>query len=235
MFKRGLIAVILVLFVVNVSKADRRKYVWTYQYQTMPVGMTELEFYQTTKVSNFSTWEYRLEFEHGITERFDVGIYQIFSQPENGSFNWDAFQLRFRYRFGETGEYFMDPLFYIEYNRKINLSKQNKIEAKLILAKDIGNVNLSINPVYEFFFAPDTKNEIGLDMGVSYELSPKFALGLESVSRLEFAEIENEFATYLGPTVSFASGEFFFNLGAVFGVNEDANKVRVRYIMGILL
>jgi len=49
--------------------ADRRNYVWTYQYRTMPKEGTEFEFYQTTKLSNPDSWEYRIELEHGLTNR----------------------------------------------------------------------------------------------------------------------------------------------------------------------
>lgn len=213
--------------------ADRRFYVWTYQYQTMPQGNTELEFYQTSKLREVDQNEFRIEIEHGLTSRWDASLYEIFVQNEGQNLKWDAWQLRTRYRFGEVGQYFMDPLLYLEYNRKTEPSSPNKLEAKLILAKTIYNWNIAVNPVYEYFFAPDSKNEIGLDVGTSIEFHPKFVAGLESTTRIEFAEEKDVTESYLGPTVSYASGGFWLSAGIAAGVTEDSDDARFRIITGI--
>ena len=202
---------------------------------TMPKAATELEFYQTTKLSDLDSWEYRIEVEHGITDRFDFSVYQIFQQKENSAFKWDAVQFRARYRIGEVGQYFMDPLLYFEFNRKLDSKKPNKFEAKLILAKTSNRFNFAINPVYEIFFAPGTQHEIGLDMGFSYELNPKFILGVESTSRMEFEEDETDIGSYFGPTISFASGKWWYTLGTAFGLTDESDDAQVRFIMGIEL
>ncbi|APF18025.1 hypothetical protein [Caldithrix abyssi] len=213
--------------------ADRRNYVWTYQYKTMSGGNTELELYQTTRISTLNFWEYRVEVEHGLTDHWDFSVYQIFSQWEGEAFQWEAVQFRTRYRFGEVGQYILDPLIYFEYIRKIDFNKPNKIELRLILGKQLNRFNLAMNPIYEFMFAPGLEHELGYDMGISYEFSPKFVAGLETVTRLEFEEGETEIGSYLGPTVSFASGEWWYTIGALFGLNEHADTMRVRFLMGI--
>lgn len=235
MFKH--LYIYLLLFIVFSTSlfADRRSYVWTYQYMTLPKGHTEIEFYQTTKISTLDKWEYRIEVENGITDYFDFSVYQIFEQLEGEDFKWNAVQFRTRYRFGEVGQYFMDPLLYFEYNRKLDLTAPNKLEAKFILAKTVNKFNIAINPVYEYFFAPGTEHEIGLDIGVSYEFSPRFILGLESTTRMEFEDDETEIGNYLGPTVSVASGNWWYTIGAAIGITEDSDDARVRFLMGIQL
>ena len=214
--------------------ADRRNYVWTYQYQTMPAGATELEFYQTTRLlKDLDQWEYRIEVEHGLTNRWDFSVYQIFAQAETGPFYWDAVQFRTRYRIGEEGQYLMDPLVYLEYNRSLDTSEPNKVEAKVILAKTVKRVNLALNPVYELGFAPGTKHEAGLDAGLSYEFTPMFTLGMESTTRAEFKEGEREVGSYFGPTLSFASGEWWYSIGAGVGVTDESDDARVRFLMGV--
>lgn len=217
------------------SFADRRKYVWTYQYATMAPEATELEFYQTAKLDETDAWEYRVEIEHGLTPRWDLSIYQIFAQTEGGPFKWDALQIRTRYKLAEPGRFFMNPLLYLEYNRKIELTKQNKFEAKLILGRNFDKVNLAINPVYEFFWAPgDPVHEIGLDIGLSYEPTFKWSFGLESTSRHEYLPGgETETGSYLGPTVSFATGTVYYTFGYAAGLTDDSNDGRFRFIMGI--
>lgn len=217
------------------SMADRRNYVWTYQYMTMPKNATELEFYQTTMLSKIDKWEFRFEVEHGLTDYWDLSIYQIFTQTEGESFKWDAVQLRTRYRLGEEGRWFLDPLLYLEYNRKVDLNLPNKLEGKLILAKTVSNFNLAINPLYELFFAPGTKHELGVDGGLSWQFHPSFVAGMESTSRFEFEDGETETSSYLGPTVSFASGNWWYTAGVAFGMTDESDDARIRFLMGVEL
>ncbi len=235
MSKQLLYISVFIFVLISSTFADRRSYVWTYQYMTLPESATELEFYQTTKLAEFDTWEYRIEVEHGITDHLDFSVYQIFNQREGDSFRWDAVQFRSRYRFGEVGQYLLDPLIYIEYNRKLDLTEPHKIETKLILAKNINKFNLAVNPVYELFFDPGTEHELGLDIGFSYEFSPKFILGLESTSRFEFDNNETKTGSYFGPTISFASGNWWYTIGTGFGMTKESDDARVRFLMGIAL
>lgn len=230
---------LLILFLIIVlaapsSFADRRKYVWTYGTAIMSPDESELEFYQTTRLDNTNSWEYRIELEHGISSRADFSVYQIFTQADGGSFKWDAFQLRTRYRLAAPGTVPFDPVLYLEYNRKLDLAKQNKLEGKLLLAKDFDKVNLAINPVYEFFWAPgDPIHEVGLDIGLSYEVSYKFTIALESTSRYEMLkDLEDESSSYFGPTISFATGSVYYTAGYAWGLTDDSNDARVRFILG---
>lgn len=228
--------IVLIIVILTVSVfADRRSYVWTYQYMTLPEGVTELEFYQTTNLSLTDKWEYRIEVENGITDQFDFSVYQIFEQQESEAFKWNAIQFRIRYRFGEVNEYFIDPLLYLEYNRKIDFKSPNKFEAKFILAKTVKKINIAINPVYEYFFAPGAEHEIGLDFGISYEFNPRFIVGFESTSRFEFEGEETEIGSYLGPAISFASGNWWYTIGVGKGITDDSDDARVRLLMGIQL
>ncbi len=229
-----LAAFVLAVFAYTTNTfADRRFYVWTYQYQTMPQGNTELELYQTSKLRKVDQSEFRVEIEHGLTSRWDASLYEIFVQDEGAGLKWDAWQVRTRYRFGEVGQYVMDPLLYFEFNRKTESTSPNKLEAKLILAKTVDKWNLAVNPVYEIFFAPGSEHEIGLDIGTSLEFTPKFVVGLESTTRMEFQDGETETASYFGPTVSFASSGLWISVGAAAGLTDDSDDARVRFITGI--
>ncbi len=212
---------------------DRRSYVWTYQYMTIPQGKTELELYQTTRIAQMDFWEYRVEIEHGFTNRWDFSVYQIFSQNEKQALRWDAVQFRTRFKFEPGSALGFDPLFYFEYQRKVDFAKAHKIETRLVLARQLGKINVALNPLYEYFFAPGSQHELGLDVGTSFEFSPRFILGLESVTRLEFASQETELASYLGPVVSIASGEWWYTIGLIWGLNSQADTLRIRFLMGI--
>ncbi len=233
---RKLMTLTLILVTVAPSiMADRRKYVWTYGTQTMPEKTSEFEFYQTTKLDKTDSWEYKIEIEHGLTPRWDFSVYQIFTQEEGGYLKWSAFQFRTRYRLTQPGAVFGDPTLYLEYQRKTDLKAQNKAEAKLLLGHDFDRVNIAVNPVYEFFWAPgDPVHEIGLDIGLSYEFSYRFSAGVESTSRREFLKDEDdEVGSYVGPTISFASGTVYYVVGCAWGLTDDSNDARVRFLMGV--
>jgi hypothetical protein len=199
----------------------------------MPKGETEVEFYQTTKLKETDDWEYRFEIENGLTDYWDVSVYQIFKQSEGGPITWDAVQFRTRYRLGEEGQYLLDPLLYLEYNRRTDSKKPNKLEGKVILAKTVSKFNFAMNPVYEYFFAPGGEHELGFDAGCSWQFHPRFILGVESTSRFEFEDDEVEIGSYVGPTVSFASGNWWYSIGAAMGITKESDDARIRFLMGI--
>lgn len=235
MTKKLILIALVGLIAASSSWADRRKYAFTYQNTTMPEGASEIEFYQTTKLDVTNSWEYRIEVEQGLSPRWDMSVYQIFAQEEGESFKWDAVQIRTRYRLAPYGKLFMNPLLYLEYNRKIDLKRQNKLEAKLLFAQDFEKVNLAINPVYEFFWAPgDPVHEFGCDIGLSYAPSFRFSFGVESLFRYEVLKNEeNETGAYFGPGFSFASGNNYYTFSYLWGLTDDSNDARVRFLMGV--
>jgi len=218
--------------------ADRRSYVWTYEYHTMPKGMAELEHYLTLKLPDFNekdihSWEQRLEVEYGITDRWDISIYQIFEQKDGGSLKYGAFQLRTRYRLFEAGSLLFDPLLYFEYKRNADLKAPNKMEGKIILARDFGALNLAFNFIEGFEFGGmDSEFESEYTFGTSYEFAPAVKLGMELFGNFKSGDEANH---YLGPTVSFASGKLWYSVGAGLGLTETSNDFRIRALLGIML
>ena len=176
--------VFLAFLVFTEVKADRRFYVWTYQYQTLEKGTAELEYYNTISSTNFqnfknnTTSQHRVELEIGMTDRFDVAIYQNFSQSPGKSLDYDGFQLRARYRLGDKGKWFVDPLIYLEYEGVPDFTT-NKLEAKLILSKDLGGLNFSLNPMIELEKEHELEIIPGYAFGMSYEFSETLRAGVE--------------------------------------------------------
>lgn len=238
MFKKLILLALIVMIAVPAANADRRKYVWTYQPITIASGDAELEFYQTTKINEVDSWEYRIEVESGLTDRWDFSVYQIFAQKENTGLKWDAFQIRTRYRLSEPGTVLFDPVLYLEYRRKTDseTSKKDKYEAKLLLGKDFENGNFSFNPVFEYFPGindGDNIYELGLDVGLSYSPNYKVAFGLESTTRYEKEGDISETGSYFGPTVSYSSGKVWYTAGIAWGITDDSNNARARLLIGV--
>ncbi|MCQ9205244.1 MAG: hypothetical protein NG737_02905 [Omnitrophica bacterium] len=227
------ILIVGLVFTAN-AYADKRSYVWTYEYLTMPKGMMELEYYFTTKVPdgsrlNTNTMQHQIELEYGITNRWDVAIYQRFKQTnrsKGSGIRYDGFKLRTRYRIGEKGDYLLDPLLYFEYIRGEDFSKPDVLEGKLILAKDIGNFNFAYNQIIkqEAEHGGLTENEYAFAAG--YRVSPQFGFGIESKGNY------TEDKYYLGPTVSFSKGKMWFALGCAFALNRESDDIQTRLIVG---
>lgn len=226
----------LVLSMAQNSYADRRSYVWTYEYMTMLKGRWELESYVTTEVpnmrkSNINTVKPQLELEYGITDRWDAAMYQMWKlnnkRYENDS-EYDGFKVRTRYKIGEKGKFFVDPLLYFEYIRDDDFSKSNVGEAKLVLAKDIGGFNVSYNQIIKRNLEKEGKTDHEYAAGVSYKLMPHLRTGFESKGNYH----EEKFA--LGPTISYSFKKSYIALGAALGLNKKTDDLQARCIVGVL-
>jgi len=233
---RVICTVIGVMLTAGSAQADRRAYVWTYEYMTMPKGTAEVEYYLTLKVPDWddfdaaNTWEHQLELEYGLTDHWDVAVYQQWENTNtdiDDDFEYVGTKLRTRYRFAEKGTYPVDVLAYLEYKRPDGSEPDDAIEAKLILAKDFGKFNVAYNQIVEQGLRHGGKAEHEFASGLSYEFDPTLKLGLESTGNYS----EDKF--YCGPTVSLASKRFWLAAGVLGGLNDRSDDVRARLIFGI--
>jgi hypothetical protein len=230
------VALIVAVVAVNVAKADRRGYVWTYEYMTMPKGQSELEYYLTAKGPDLhkfdekNTWEHQLEYEYGLTDHWDVSVYERWQQTNTDAddkFEYTGTKLRTRYRLGEKGMYPLDMLLYLEYIRPDGSDVPEILEGKLIVAKDIGKFNISYNQILKAGINNNGRIEHEYAAGVNYEFSPSWKVGFESTGNLTDDKFQ------MGPTVSWASERYWAGIGVLRGLNDKSDDLRVRLIVGI--
>jgi hypothetical protein len=221
---------LLALLTVQVQ-ADGRRYVWTYEYQTMPRGHAEMENYTEfshveTDSGRLGTSKLQLEYEIGMNDRFDVGIYQVLKQNPGSPLQYDGFKLRFRYRIGEKGRLPLDPLLYLEYKDNASFD-HSALEAKLILARDWGKFNMALNPIVEIEFeAEGIESKYEYTAGFGYEIHPLLTLSLEVKGS------ETDF--YWGPTLSHGKEDLWFGIGLLNkGSETSANDRMIRMIIGL--
>jgi len=230
-----LLGIILVLAFSNDGFADRRSYVWTYEYMTMPKGKWEAEYYFTSSIpdmskSEINTLKHYLELEYGITDHWDLAMYQRLkfqNKAAESDGGYDGFKIRSRYRFGEKGQFIVDPLVYLEYIRDEDFDQPNVIEGKLILAKDFSDLNLSYNQIFKRDLESRGKTEHEYAAGIGYRLSPSFNLALEAKGNY------SEEKYYLGPTLAFFAKKFFISGGAAYGLNDASDDLQARVIVGV--
>ncbi len=216
--------------------ADPRRYVWTYEYQTMHKGKSEIELYETVKIpkksdSGIKTFEHWVEYEYGVTDRFDLGIYQMWKTKDTRDkigTKYDGTKLRLRYRFGEKNKYIVDPLVYFEYKRSAKTNDPHKAEVKLILAKDMGRFNVSYNQIANLTLEKRSVVENEYAVALSFKPNKRLSLGFESKGTYNRTK-----KFYLGPTVALRLNKFWVAAGLAVKLNKRADDVQLRTIVGI--
>ncbi len=217
--------------------ADRKSYVWTYEYQTTPRGELELENYLDFEAPRWgdqssSSWKNQIELEYGITHSWDVALYQVFSQTSSGPYKFSQMKLRTRYGLGKAGIFPIDPVLYFEFKRPVETSAASVLEGKLILAKDLNKFNLAGNFTLEKELVSGTTWEKEYSWGSSYQFVPAFKAGMEMTGNFES---KDQNRAELGPTFSFEGKKFFITTGMLWGLNNSSNDFRFRYILGLEL
>ncbi len=226
----------------TVARADRRYYGETYNASTAPKGSLDLELWSTLHDSPREAegpprlWRHQVELETGITDRWDVAVYNIARQIQGRDLEYEALKLETRYRLSEPGRWFVDPVLYLEVKKTFVDERPFSVEEKIILAKDIGRLNLALNLAAEQEFADGVEHEGEWALGASWEVVPALRVGAEafgSVAEEETAPGKEklEGLAYAGPAVSIAFGRSWLVLAAGFGLTDESEAVRARAIL----
>jgi hypothetical protein len=211
---------------------------FSYPYQTLPSGATEVEQYVdlipvrvarelpggTESVTAMRS-ALVTEIELGITDHLELGWYFAFEQSAAAAgpaLRFNGVKQRLRYRFAEAGEWPVDLGVYLEV---AELYSEIEIEEKILVSRRFGPVtavsNLWIEQ--EFFFQRGVwKHVYHPTLGVTFEASPRVSPGIEYWTRGTFGKrepalpgtLEEKPHHYLGPTLLLQMGETFLSLGA---------------------
>jgi len=228
------LALISIILSFSGSQADDKSLVWTYEYITTSQGELELENYLDFKAPRWSdkstsSWFHQIELEYGITKSWDIALYQVFTQTNSEGYKFNQMKLRTRIKFPGEEKFAVNPMLYLEYKRPSNISAPNEIEGKLILAKEIKKLNLVSNFILEKKLISSSEWEKSYALGVNYQILPAVKSGMEMVGNFE-SGLANQFL--LGPTFSFEAKKFFMVVGALWGINNQSDDLRFRYILG---
>lgn len=225
------------------ARADRRYYGETYNAVTAAPGGLDVEawstLYRAPKEGGTSFWRHSLELETGITERWDIALYNDFRYDFGGSTRYEALRAESRYRLSQPGEWFVDPILYLEVKKELIEDKPFAVEEKLILGKDVRAWNLSLNLVAEQEFIPGggREYEYGYAAGVSYEVHHAVRVGGEIFGAWTNVRGEGlstwEKQHWAGPAVSVAWSRFWVVLAAGFGLTDESDRMRLRAVAAV--
>jgi hypothetical protein len=237
------LAAAVLLAVPTASRADRRYYGETYNAVTAPKGALDVElwttYYEPPAESSGapSLWRHQLELETGITDRWDVAVYGVARQLERSDLEFEAVKLETRYALAAPGTWFVDPVLYFEVKKTFVDEEPLAIEEKIILGKDVGRLNLSLNVASEQEFEDGaTEVEWEYAFGSSWEIVPALRLGAEIFGSVAEEEVapgveETESLAGAGPAASIAFGRAWLVLAAGLGLTDDSDAVRARAIL----
>lgn len=219
--------------VVSTASAQEKYYVWTYPFETTEANEFEIEsnsyLFTPSLSDNAHTLVQQFEIEYGVTDRFQLGLYQVFdrSYPAR-EISAKSFMVEALYKLARKSRWIVNPLLYLEYQRPWDLKSPNHVEAKLILSKDFGSFNGTINGIGEFEFGGRSSFDPELSVGASYRIIEGFRAGIETFVTLtdeDEASDEDFGGTGIGPTFAVATPWFNITSGATFGITKRSNAV----------
>jgi len=232
------------------ARADYKAFAHTYPFFTQPAGNLELEWWVSAETQSFSTaavstlFEHRIELEYGLTDRWDLSLYQVFQQPSQEALVYDSIRLETRYQLTRKYAFPVDLLGYAEIERPADLHQPTELELKLIACRDFGPWFLQTNWITEVKLAGGDAFGywFALYAGLGYEFHPSFRLGVEAMFDWKVDSLAPGAATaktiHVGPSISAARGRLWavltpcFRVAGQSNVDDLGNDLSLRFIVG---
>ncbi len=223
------------------ARADRRYYGETYNTSIAPPGGLDLEvwetFHQAPPAGGTDYWRTQIELETGLAHRWDLALYNVLRSEAGPGTRYEALKLETRYGLADPGAWPVDVVLYLEAMKEFIEDRPWSLEGKVIVGRDLGPLNLSLNLVaeQEWIGGGGTETELGGAFGASLELIPALRLGAEvfgdrtRVAGGGAAAWENH--AWAGPALSIAALRGWLVLAAGFGLSDESEKVRARAIL----
>ena len=248
------------------SQADERFFTYSYEATSvLPKGGVEFEQWITYRggkeEGTYSRWDIREEIEFGITDRYTTALYLNFRDTFRDNLDGPgAEEDEFEFK-GVSSEHKFQllnphtkPLGMLAYGEVTTDGNELELEEKLIFQKFLDpdeKWNAVFNVIFEQeweYEAEETGEESVLEFttGLSYRLTPKWALGLEARHHRVYSGMYDEEeanAWFVGPNVHFGSGKWWGTLTVLPQVAGDPEtesgleldehtRVEVRLIAG---
>ena len=168
--------------------ATERRFTFTYESGVLPPGGKEIELWATPRLGRaepFAQWDYRAEYETGLTDRLQTSLYLNVSSITVGVEHLERLEASLS---NEWKYKLLDPVadvFGFSLYGEITASPRFfELETKLILDKRVGNLLAAVNLVQAVEWEREgdavvREVELEQSLGVAYLLPGGFALGVE--------------------------------------------------------
>jgi hypothetical protein len=244
------------------AQADERLFTYTYEAEVLPKGAVEFEQWLTHRHGKqdgvFAAWDFREELEFGLSEKLTSAVYLNFRNTHSEDVPGVTDQDKFEFK-GVSSEWKFQllnpntkPFGVLVYGEATYDGEEFELEEKLVLQKNFGEkwvlaFNATVEQEWEFEPAA-TERELGLELtgGLSYKLTPHWALGVEGRNVRKFPDFgsEKSSAWFVGPAIHYGSGKWWATMTVLpqvagrpdtrSGLNLDEHeRIEVRFIAGI--
>jgi hypothetical protein len=233
------------------ARADRRAYTTTYEAVTAPKGELDVEMWSSYAQAGelldgpaSRGLRNMLELEYGITERWDMALYNMLDvTADSADTGYAGAKVETRYRLLPAGSWILDPILYFEVQLLRRGDAKETFETKLILARDQGPWNFAFNVSFEteHLVSGGWTPELEYAAGVSRELAgPALKLGLEAFGKTE-KDPGASVATFAwaGPALSWATRfehgmeGIWVTVGGGHGLTDKSDAWYGRAIVGL--
>jgi hypothetical protein len=231
----------------STAHANPRALPFTYTTDTLAPG--QVEFEQTVDLvplravgvngtnTSYLASQFLTEFEIGIAERLELALYLTFVPTVNANViepqtqaimpEGNGAKQRIRYTLAPLGEWPVDVGVYGELSEN---EHEFEFEGKILLQRRIGKLRVDANlwAEYELYLARQADGSIQRDvvinptLGATYEVTPKFSVGIDSWLRGEYptnqymAPATRPFALgpeyYIGPALMMSFGKIWWTV-----------------------
>jgi len=124
--------------------------------------------------------KHKLAYGQALSERWFGEVYIVGSNPDNGDFDTDSYEVEIKWQATEQGEFQFDVGFLFEFEREQE-DDARELSAAMLLTTDIGRVTASSN----IFLIVEDGKELGRETEMAanfqflYRLSPHFEPAIE--------------------------------------------------------
>lgn len=229
------------------SGASERRFAYSYESTTAPAGLLEYEQWFTFRhYGDEDRYDFRHELEYGVTDRLQLGLYLSdwqHSERDNGSdeTKWRTAGLEVIYSLTNPNTSALGSALYGEV---LIGPEKFALEGKLLLQKNAGPFVFAWNGIIEAEWEGESLSNLDETVGVlentfgvSYEVSPRFLIGVEAVHEIEFADWSDagDHVVFVGPNFSVRSKNCFLTAAALFQATdvEGEPDAQLRILAGI--
>ena len=235
----------VLLATAGTASAGQRKFAYSYETLTAPVGSVEFENWVTWKHTGgdgrVDQFDFRHEFEFGVTDRLQIGLYVADWSLTDRRASYQHSGVEVIYNLTNPTTDFIGSALYGEV---LVGDHSIELEGKLLLQKNFGPVTLVYNAIIEAEWEGETlkhlderSGEFAQTLGVSYQVSPNFNIGAELLHEVALPEwrAEGKSVVFAGPNASFRAGRFFATVAGLFRVSDHDEEpdVQTRVIFGV--
>ncbi len=170
----------------------------------------------------------RFAYGQSITEKLYLEAYLLAEASAGEALEFEGFELEAKYQLTEQGEYWADWGVLVEVERETSENIWEVATAGL-LEKELGRTSLAANLRAIYAFGGGTDNEFELEAAVQWRLRGNPML--EPAVEIYLSESAKGVGPVLAGAVRLGATQLKYELGSIFGMDDDTADVTYRFML----